>query len=119
VPAEVAIYHGTGRAIFVFTPAVGPAFVTRGTISRRGVLTADVPPQTTPTVPPTSVALTKLNVRIGKRSRRVRRVRRNLLTSPRVCNGRWTTTIDFTYEDGSTLTLRSNQSCVRTPRRRR
>jgi hypothetical protein len=33
------------------------------------------------------------------------------LTTPKTCNGKWTTTTNFTYTDGSTQTIQSTQPC--------
>jgi len=35
----------------------------------------------------------------------------NFLTTPKTCPGKWTTTTNFTYTDGSTSTVTSDEPC--------
>jgi hypothetical protein len=100
--------------------APGTAIPIIAQLTKKGKLTANIP--VLPLLGPGSrVFLTTFKVRLSPKSKLVRRrgkrVRKNLLTSPKVCRGTWTTTARFTYEDGDTRTVRTTQSCRRTPRR--
>jgi hypothetical protein len=117
VPEKITAYHGKGELIFALTPAgaIGQTFVIHAKISSRGVLTTNVPPLTLPTVPPTSVALTKFQIGAGAKSRKVKGKKHTLFRTPKKCKtGKWTSTTSFTYEDGSKQSVKSTSPCKKT-----
>lgn len=132
---DIKAYHAKGEVVFVLTdngadPAPGQSLVIHSKLSRKGVLTTDVPPLVLPTNPPTKVALTDFSVTIKPKSktltarasqrRRKKKVTVPLLRSPKKCTGKWTTTVDFTYDDGSTLKgIKTTQPCTKPKKRRK
>jgi hypothetical protein len=117
VEEKITAWHRAGEVMFALSPkgAVGQTFVIHSKLTKKGVLTTNVPDLTLPTVPPTKVALTDFQVQIDPKQRRVNGKVKRLLTSPKVCNGKWVTKTSFTYDDGSTLkNLKTSVNCKKT-----
>ena len=107
VNLSIKAYNGQNKLYFYLVPQPGvpsnPLVLTAVVKGNR--LTTTVP-QLQP-IPGQFVVLTSfvLNVKAISRSGKA------FLTTPKTCNGKWTTTSNFTYTDGSTQSVQFTQPC--------
>jgi hypothetical protein len=107
VNLTIKAYNGQNKLYFYLVPQPGvpsnPLVLTA--VVKGNKLTTTVP-QLQP-IPGQNVVLTSfvLNTRVISKSGQA------FLTTPKTCNGKWTTTTNFTYTDGSTQTVQSTQPC--------
>ena len=122
VKATVTIYNRRGAIAFRFvSEATGSlpsvTIVVFARVSKRGVLTADVP-VLHPIGAESKVVLTELHVAIRKRSRTQGRRKRILVLSANCSDGSWETRSEFDYDDGSHREVTTTQPCRRPVRAR-
>jgi hypothetical protein len=109
---DITAYHTKGGVIFRLVdngadPAPGQSLVIRGKLSKKGVLTTDVPPLAVAGV---KVVLTDFELDLKAKQKKItkgkgkkkKKIKVAVLRSPKKCNGTWTTKVNFTYDDGST-----------------
>jgi hypothetical protein len=109
---DITAYHTKGGVIFRLTdngddPAPGQSLIIRAKLSKKGVLTTNVPPFVVAGV---KVVLTDFELALKAKQRKVTKgkgknkktIKVPLLRTPKKCEGTWTTTVNFTYDDGST-----------------
>ena len=107
VNLTIKAYNGQNKIYFYLVPQPGvpsnPLVLTA--VVKGNKLTTTVP-QLQP-IPGQFVVLTSfvLNVKATSKSGKA------FLTTPKTCNGKWTTTTNFTYTDGSTQSVQSTQPC--------
>jgi hypothetical protein len=108
---RIELFHRKGGLYVVvrfepFTPLGQIGIVLRAKLSKRGVLSIDVP--RLPAPPGLKVVFTQMAMGFEKQ-----RLGNNLLTTPSKCDRRkgWRSKIVVSYEDGSKKTLESRQKC--------
>ena len=127
---DITAYHTKGGVIFRLTdngddPAPGQSLVIRAKLSKKGVLTTNVPPFIVAGV---KVVLTDFELELKAKSKKVttgkgkkkKTTKVPLLRSPKKCTGTWTTTVDFTYDDGSTQKgIKTTQPCTKPKKKKK
>jgi hypothetical protein len=114
---DITVFNRKGGLIFYLTdnakdPQPGQTFALFSKLSKKGVLTTNVPPLEP--LPNTFAVLTDFKVTINKKSKGKGKKKINLLTAPKKCpkSKKFTSTVDFTYSDGSTKKgIKTTQAC--------
>lgn len=112
VPEKITAFAGKGEVIFLLTPqsALGQTLVIRSKLSKKGVLTTNVPKLE---VLGANVILTDFVVKLKAKTKGKGKKAVRLLTNPKKCTSKgFVTTAKFTYDDGSSSApIKTTQKC--------
>jgi hypothetical protein len=112
---KIAAYLTKGGFYFVITSKTpgGPVTVLKATITKKGTLTANVARDTAGTLPPPNkIVLTSFKLKLKKVAKGRGKRRKMLFRTPKCGKSRkFTITSKFNYDDGTTKTVTSKQTC--------